>query len=386
MIDVQKKEKCCGCGVCSTVCPTNSISIVKDKLGFERVQVNIDTCINCEKCLRICPIQGGKNLNRPQKAYIVQNKDNYVRKDSTSGGAFTPFGEFVISKGGIVYGAVMDGHNAVHLGATKESFLARMRNSKYTQSTLTKVLSDNNLDAEIKSEKMVLFSGTPCQVNAIKNKYSNYHNLYTIEVMCREVATPLLLEKYLEYQKKRTGIEPSSIRFRDKHYGYHYSVLNLKYNDNSIYHKPLNYDPYLKAFFSNNFARESCFVCPYRKVDRGADISIWDAWDISKCNHLKQDDWGATKIFLNTEKGLELFELCKDCFYIEECTVEDIIGSKEMFEEDICKQSDYENQRYDLMNMPADKFFRRYYPITLLVKIRNMVKTFLYRSKLIRFY
>lgn len=53
------KEKCKGCGLCTTVCPKNLLSISKDVLnskGFNPSQItNQEACIGCSGCATICP-------------------------------------------------------------------------------------------------------------------------------------------------------------------------------------------------------------------------------------------------------------------------------------------------------------------------------------------
>ncbi|MCR5421898.1 MAG: 4Fe-4S dicluster domain-containing protein, partial [Lachnospiraceae bacterium] len=199
MINFDVKENCCGCGICTTICPTKSIKFVTDEMGFERTEVNIDTCINCSLCDELCPIQGKTIKKEPQVGYIVQCKDEQIRIDSTSGGAFTPLAKKVIDSNGVVYGVIMHDRKAQHVRTTNIKDISLMRNSKYTQSSMRRILEDHSLEQDITSGRKVLFSGTPCQVNGIKNKYRKYDNLITVEVMCREVVSPLLLSKYIDY-------------------------------------------------------------------------------------------------------------------------------------------------------------------------------------------
>ena len=106
MIEIKDKKDCCGCWACKNVCPVQCITMPEDKEGFRYPTVDKDKCINCHLCEKVCPIINKKEEPaKPQKAYVVQNKDPQVLRESTSGGAFSAIAKAVICKGGIVFGA-----------------------------------------------------------------------------------------------------------------------------------------------------------------------------------------------------------------------------------------------------------------------------------------
>lgn len=52
------KKLCKGCGLCIEVCPTKCIHYTDKHLGVYKdktVECEIDKCIGCSKCERICP-------------------------------------------------------------------------------------------------------------------------------------------------------------------------------------------------------------------------------------------------------------------------------------------------------------------------------------------
>ena len=90
MIVVLDKKDCCGCYACENVCPKDSIILEEDNEGFYYPRINHDTCINCHLCEKVCPILNVELENeKPQSAHLVQIEDETIRKESTSGGAFT---------------------------------------------------------------------------------------------------------------------------------------------------------------------------------------------------------------------------------------------------------------------------------------------------------
>ena len=111
MINISKKKDCCGCNACGDVCPKHSITFKIDKEGFWYPEVEMDTCIDCHLCEKVCPLlnkEEYKNIDgyvKP-KTYALVHKNIEVRFDSTSGGAFTALAEEVYKQGGFVGGAI----------------------------------------------------------------------------------------------------------------------------------------------------------------------------------------------------------------------------------------------------------------------------------------
>lgn len=61
----------------------------------------------------------------------MQHKDDVIRYQSTSGGAFTAIAEYVINRNGVVYGAAMTSDFEVcHIGVDNLEQLSKFRNSK----------------------------------------------------------------------------------------------------------------------------------------------------------------------------------------------------------------------------------------------------------------
>jgi formate hydrogenlyase subunit 6/NADH:ubiquinone oxidoreductase subunit I len=52
-------EYCYGCGACKNACKVNAIEMKADDLGFLHAETNTKTCINCGKCMAICPQRAG---------------------------------------------------------------------------------------------------------------------------------------------------------------------------------------------------------------------------------------------------------------------------------------------------------------------------------------
>lgn len=51
-----RREDCCGCWACYSICPVCSIIMEEDEEGFEYPVVDASTCVKCHKCEYVCPI------------------------------------------------------------------------------------------------------------------------------------------------------------------------------------------------------------------------------------------------------------------------------------------------------------------------------------------
>ena len=101
------------------------------------------------------------------QAFAAKNKDETVRGVSTSGGVFTLLAQYVLDRGGAVFGAAYDADfRVVHRLVERPEELHRLRGAKYAQSRLEGVFSQ--VKALLAEGRKVLFSGTPCQVAGLR--------------------------------------------------------------------------------------------------------------------------------------------------------------------------------------------------------------------------
>lgn len=59
-----EKKECCGCCVCSLICPVNAIIMIYDREGFVYPKINSSKCVNCNLCVSKCPIINRKEKNK----------------------------------------------------------------------------------------------------------------------------------------------------------------------------------------------------------------------------------------------------------------------------------------------------------------------------------
>ncbi len=313
MLQIINKHECAGCSACYSICPTNSISMISDVEGFDYPLINQDTCIDCNLCVKTCPIINGVTVDNNPTAYAAYHKNEDIRMQSSSGGVFTAISEYVIRNSGVVFGVCFDdSFNAVHDYAETIEGLIKMRGSKYVQSRIGDAY--RQVKGFLGQERLVLFTGTPCQIAGLKSYLGNDSEyLITQDIICHGVPSPKAWNKYLELFSRTGRIQ--SISFRNKDTGW--SEFSMKVTTTTEkYRQALSKDYFLKAFLSDLCLRPSCYHCHFRTLHRASDITLADFWGIEVILPAMNDDKGISLVIINSDKGNTLYqEINKDIFY-----------------------------------------------------------------------
>ena len=162
-----------------------------------------------------------KNMLSPKKVICCKLKNNEKLMASQSGGAFTAIATEFLERGGVVYGCGMNDLNqAIYKRIDCIEQLEEIKGSKYVQAKLGNTYTD--IEEDLKSGRVVLFSGTPCYVMAVKkyfaaNRFLN--NLYTVDLICHGVPSPKVYNSYLNYLERKMKSKIKTFIFRDKNRG-----------------------------------------------------------------------------------------------------------------------------------------------------------------------
>lgn len=313
-------EKCTGCGACVQRCPKQCISWAEREFGFRYPQIDKDACVNCGMCEKVCPIDKALEVPAEQKAYAAVHKDAEVLAKSTSGGAFTAIADAVFAQVGIVYGAAMlDGMQVKHIRTSGKDDFEGLRSSKYLQ-------SDNGttyqmVDQDLKQGKVVLYSGTPCQIDGLKNYLGkDYENLYTADIVCHGVGSQAYFDKYMEFARERYG-KIKALRFRSKEYAGWSCGGGVVVIDTSDCLKKIPYrdfdNYYYSYFLSGDIYRKSCYTCKYANTKRVGDFSLGDYWGVEALNLPIQTENGCSLLLVNNERAQKLLETVVDLDKVE---------------------------------------------------------------------
>lgn len=321
MKEICRQEKCCGCAACVSVCPHKAIEMYVDKHGFKRPKINQEKCVDCQLCQRACPVGGKGQFRKTKKAYAIKAKDNHIRQESQSGGAFSVIAQDLIKQGWIIYGASFAGIDVVYERVTGLSDLNRLKKSKYVQADMTGIHRD--IERDLRKGNRVLFSGTPCYVASVisflQAKHIDCKRLVTIDVICYGVPSPRLYEEYIKLEEQKSGKKVLHFTFRDKEWSLNEKYSRIVWENSSI--ETLT-NGYLRMFSNKLAVRPSCISCDYARAERVSDITIGDYWGIEKLKPEFDDNRGVSVLICHTEKGKEIFHGVYDKFESHETEFE----------------------------------------------------------------
>ncbi|MBQ2687752.1 MAG: Coenzyme F420 hydrogenase/dehydrogenase, beta subunit C-terminal domain [Clostridia bacterium] len=312
MMKLAEKSICTGCGACFNICPKKCIQMKSDYEGFLYPVVDEDSCINCGLCQSVCAVLEFKSINTfiSPIAIAAYNKDLDKLNESSSGGVFITLAESIIKRGGIVYGAALsEDFSVVHKRIASLSELQKLQGSKYSQSNVG--YSYAQVKEDLLLNKEVLFSGTPCQVAALKSFLKKpYEKLLCVDIICHSVPSPRVWSEYLNQITNSLG-EVASVNFRDKRDSWQRYCLSVKTKDEFEIIKKADNNYYMKAFINGLCTRSSCYNCEFKGQNRASDITLGDFWGCEQVCPDFTNDRGTSLVLIQTDKGKSVFDKIK---------------------------------------------------------------------------
>lgn len=306
------KSSCCGCRACEQICPVECISFSTDEEGFLVPSVNRDKCIDCNACARVCPIDNPTEGKMPVGIFATASSDLATKKKSSSGGVFYLLASNIVAKGGIVVGAALnlEERRLCHTAVDNVDELTALLGSKYIASDTEATFSE--VRRHLIEGRKVLFVGTPCQIAGLQGFLrKDYINLYTCDLLCHGVPSQYVFERYIDWLERKYKGKVVSLNFRDKEkYGW---SITLRYDIErrgriKSHYVPAGLSPYFYGFLRGKFLRESCYHCPYTKLQRTGDLTLADFWGVKELNLSDDLSSGCSCVLVNTNRGQELFE------------------------------------------------------------------------------
>ena len=197
-------ERCTGCTACLNSCHKNAIQMKSDAIGFLYPLIDTSLCINCGKCVSVCPAsEEAEGKQTRINAYYGAIADSEIVKKSSSGGAFTLMASNILSQKGLVIGAAIDYKSLdVVYSSTDSCTLDDLRRSKYVSSYPKDIFSE--IEKALKVNRAVLFCGLPCHVDGLKHFLKkDYDNLITCDFICGGTASPRFFKEHIKNLEKK---------------------------------------------------------------------------------------------------------------------------------------------------------------------------------------
>lgn len=303
------KEKCTGCQACVDSCNNGSLNSYIADDGHVYITINEESCINCGRCTKVCPVVNGYSYEAPERnsqPWAAWANDDELRMKSASGGIFAALAVKIISDGGCAVGAVMDGFEVKHIIVDKIEDLKKIQGSKYQQGSLTGIYRE--VRSRLKKGQKVLFSGTGCQIAGIYNFIGDKYNdlLITADIICGGFPSILPMHVFIKNLEKQA----LSIKtFRDKttgwrSLGYAYTLKTNNYDGSETNYG--NKNIVLGAFSSHLTNRKNCLDCQFSGLKRKSDLTMADFW--GDVDYPEQHYKGLSVVIIHSVLGQNLLE------------------------------------------------------------------------------
>lgn len=303
--DRNGRSNCCGCSACEQMCGKTAISIQPDSEGFVYPKIDLNKCVDCGMCLKVCPVVNKCESTTPYlKTYAGYSTDQEIMEKSTSGGFITTLSRYIIDNGGLVYGVEFDEtltHTHYVVAETYKD-LQTLAGSKYVQATKGDTFTQ--IKAQLKKGRLVLFVGCPCDVSAL-NRFllKEYQNLFTCELVCMGVTSPRIAIDYKTWTERKNKSRLVGMNMRSKKKGWFVPHLEEHFANGKKTCRTL-FGTYIGYGFQV-FNRPSCFVCQYRDTTGVGDVRVGDFWGIKKSDSFWNPQ-GVSGIYVRSPKGLEI--------------------------------------------------------------------------------
>lgn len=321
---------CNGCSACADRCGAGAIEMKDCGNGYRIPVIDDERCLSCGLCFKVCPrLNDTEEISSP-KTYVGEYKRKESAQKSSSGGIFYIMALHVIADlKGVVYGASMiyehDKLDCRHIRVETLSELCMMQGSKYVQSKMDGIYRQVNTD--LKAGRVVLFSGTSCQVAALKRFVGNRENLYTVDLVCHGIPKDILFEDYLKYIERKYHCRVIDVKFRTKGKIWHGKemtyMLTLSCKDGERSFSLEIIQPksaFYRLFITRAGYRDSCYNCDYAHINKPSDVTLGDFvprkeelndYDLDNSEHY-------SSIIVHTSKGEILLDaVSRDILKVE---------------------------------------------------------------------
>lgn len=326
--NLANKKECTGCLACVVSCKKNALSSSVDEDGHFAVLCDTDKCVLCHKCEQVCPVVSDFEYKGDSESAIFAawNLDDDVRKLSASGGAFSALASYILDQGGYVFGAANVGVCDIrHICINNREQLPLLQGSKYTQSDAS--LSYPQVLNLLRHRKIVLFSGTGCQVAGLLSflRFYKYEGkLVTVDIICGGVPSKILIETFVANEpykiKKIISFRTKTNGWKSQGFKYNLLVEDSEGNKHDYTNRK---NLITDGFCSELTNRYSCYNCRFVGLERKSDFTIGDLWGDKKFPREHYN--GLSLVVAHQETSIQLLNQMSEYLHCEPIEANDAV-------------------------------------------------------------
>jgi len=301
LLEIVKAGLCIGCGACYIMCPHNAINLKVSSNGTYSPVINLDKCVNCKLCERVCPAINPqrikvKGLGNFIRCYIGYSTELEIRWRASSGGVATTILLSLLEEG-LISGAIVvksDSRDPLKpvmtIARSREEIIEAM-GSKYCPVRPTFKITDM-----LSMNGKIAVVALPCHIWVFKNlekldKRLKDKILVYLGLLCGKCPNFYATVYFI---RKNAGVneeDVAMIRYRGEGWPGKISVITK-----SGCIRVFELKKWISFSYYPHFIPLRCVFC-YDIANQLADISLGDAWGLS------HDNVGASLIITRTPVG-----------------------------------------------------------------------------------
>lgn len=247
--------------------------------------------------------------------YLEKNEE---LKSVTSGGFLTALAKNIVKKEGIVFGVTYsnDFKKAQYIKVDNFHDIELIKGTKYIRAD-KKLLSGGYLHTEVenclKSGKIVLCIGLPCEISSVYN-YLHKRNVdttkyYAVDLVCHGPAINEMHSSFIELLELKYSSSITNYNVRFKNPDWRPAFIKAEFENGQVYLEKLNNSEFGKAF---NICPQQCsYTCNFKKDNRKSDITVGDYWGVTEFDN-EYNSKGVSVGFVHTERSKFLLNNLED--------------------------------------------------------------------------
>lgn len=321
-------DRCSGCMACRNVCPVSCISVKTNSIGNFVKRIDMENCIHCGLCEKVCPVIESGRRHIPQMAYVAWSKNANVNRKSSSGGVAASIYEYCITNNIYCIGTRYDEKLKVKYDFIRDiGSIKDFVGSKYVYSHMDSIYK--RIVAYLKKEEKVVFIGLPCHASALRNVIKKgKENLVCIDLVCHGIVAEKFFAEHIDnicsgFEKEKIA----SVSFREEKNPYGITLRGK--NGEILKQKSKQQDEYMLGFCEGFIYCEECYRCQYAKKERCSDLTIKDYCG-TRQGVLSNQKYGLSNILVNTDKGRKFMEELEPYLNMMDYPIERVIAEDAM--------------------------------------------------------